>query len=196
MAQHSMGWDRDIGGEPIQQTVAIAKALGIRAPATATDVVRWMFQQKLHFDPGTKAEYTGIEYSILALIAERVAGMPFEQYVQQAILTPAGIRTSMRVGRTLQEGRAFPSDPGYFEAAYFNTLPPGASVFPWITGTVPHPYGEWYNEALEGSGGWTANAPALLRYVNKMFGRPNIPPLFKASTIQAIAARPSYEPAN
>jgi len=49
MAQHSMGWDRDIGGEPIQQTVAIAKALGIRAPATSTDVVRWMLQQKLHF---------------------------------------------------------------------------------------------------------------------------------------------------
>ena len=40
-------------------------------------------------------------------------------------------------------------------AVYYNTLPPVESVFPWVAGKVPHPYGEWYNEALEGSGGWT-----------------------------------------
>ncbi len=196
MLQHSMGWDRDIGGEPIQNTVAVAKTLGIRAPATSTDVIRWLLQQQLHFDPGTKASYTGVEYSFLAIIAERASGMPFERYVQQAILSPAGIRTSMRVGRTLPEGRAFPDDANYFETAYYNTLSPTVSVFPWVTETVPHPYGEWYNEALEGSGGWTANAPALLRYVNKMFGRPGTPALFKPETIQAIQAKPSYESAN
>ena len=70
------------------------------------------------------------------------------------------------------------------------------SVFPWISGTVPHPYGEWYNEALQGSGGWTANAPALLRYVNRILGRPNLPSIFKQSTIDAILAKPSYEPAS
>ena len=178
LLQHSMGWDRAIGGEPSQNTVSIASALGIRAPATSTDVIRWLLQQKLHFDPGTKASYTGVEYSFLASIVERIAGMPFEQYVQQAILGPANIRTSMRVGRTLAEGAAFPGDAAYFESAYYSPLPPVASVFPYVTGTVPHPYGEWYNEALEGSGGWTANAPALLRYVNKMFGRTGTPALF------------------
>jgi hypothetical protein len=70
-----------------------------------------------------------------------------------------GVRTSMQVGRTLA---------------------PSPSVFPYVTGTVPRPYGEWYNEALEGTGGWTANAPALLRFVNKMFGRGQTTSLFKA----------------
>lgn len=196
LLQHSTGWDRAIGGEPIQNTVAIAQTLGIRAPATASDVIRWWLQQNLHFDPGTKASYTGVEYSLLALIVERASGLPFEQYVQQEILSPANVRTSMRVGRTLPEGRAFPNDPAYFETVYYNDLAPIASVFPYITGTVQHPYGEWYNEALEGSGGWTANAPALLRYVNKMFGRGATASLFKPETIQAIQARPSYEPSS
>ncbi len=196
MLQHSMGWDRDIGGEPSQSTVAIAKSLGIRAPATSKDVIRWLLQQQLHFDPGTKASYTGVEYSFLALIVERVSGLPYEQYVQQAVLVPAGVRTSMRVGRTLPEGRAFPDDPALFESAYYSDLPPTASIFPYITELVSHPYGEWYQEALEGSGGWTANAPALLRYVNKVFGRPSTPSMFKPETIQAIQARPAYEPGN
>ena len=196
MLQHSMGWDRAIGGEPIQSTVSIASALGIRAPATSTDVIRWLLQQQLHFDPGTKASYTGVEYAFLAIIVERVSGLPYEQYVQQAVLAPAGVRTSMRVGRTLAEGRAFPTDAALFESVYYNDLPPVVSVFPYISGTVQHPYGEWYNEALEGSGGWTANAPALLRYVNKMFGRGATASLFKPETIQAIEARPAYEANN
>jgi uncharacterized protein (TIGR03437 family) len=159
-------------------------------------VVRWLLQQRLHFDPGTKASYTGVEYAFLALIVERLSGKPYEQYVQEAILAPAGIRTSMRVGRTLPEGRAFPDDSRLHEAVYSSPLAPSPSVFPYVTGTVPRPYGEWYNEALEGTGGWTANAPALLRFVNKMFGRGQLTSLFKPETLQAIQARPSYEPAS
>jgi CubicO group peptidase (beta-lactamase class C family) len=171
MLQHSMGWDRAIGGEPAQNTVAIANALGVRAPATSTDVVRWVLRQNLHFNPGARESYTGVEYAFLALIVERVSGMPYERYVQEQILEPAGARGSMRVGRTLPEGRAFPSDPSLFESAYVSNQPAGASVFPYVTGNVPRPYGEWSNEALEGTGGWTANAPALLQFVHKMFGR-------------------------
>ncbi|MEO5926805.1 MAG: serine hydrolase [Bryobacteraceae bacterium] len=196
LLQHSMGWDRAIGGEPSQDTVDIAKALGIRAPATSTDVIRWLLQQPLHFTPGSKESYTGVEYSFLAVIVERIAKVPFELYVRGQILAPSNVRTSMRVGRTLEEGRGYPNDPALFESAYHSPFQPGPSVFPYVTGAVPRPYGEWYQEALEGSGGWTANAPALLRYVNKMFGRGPITALFKPETIQAIQARPSYAPAN
>ena len=190
MLQHSMGWDRAIGGEPAQSTVAIAAALGIRAPATSTDVIRWLLQQKLHFTPGTKESYTGVEYSFLAIIVERVSGLPFERYVQENILQPANVRRAMRVGRTLEEGRAFPGDT-MFEGAYTSVDAPTVSVFPYVKGNVPRPYGEWYNEALEGSGGWTANAPALLRYVQKMFGR-GTTALFSAATITEIQRKPAY----
>ncbi len=194
LLHHSMGWDRAIGGEPAQNTVAIAAALGLRAPATSTDVIRWLLQQNLHFTPGSKESYTGVEYAFLALIVERVSGLPYERYVQEKILEPSEIRRSMRVGRTLPEGRAFPNDDK-FEAAYTTSLAPSPSVFPYVTGTVPRPYGEWYNEALEGSGGWTANAPALLRYVQKMFGR-GTTALFTAATVDEIKKKPSYAPSD
>ena len=38
------------------------------------EVVRWLLRQNLHFTPGTKESYTGVEYAFLALIVERVSG--------------------------------------------------------------------------------------------------------------------------
>lgn len=198
LLQHSLGWRRSIGGEPIQNSRAIATALGIRGPATSADVARWMFQQPLHFTPGTEYEYTGIAYALLSLVVEQVSGMPYERYTRETILEPLGIRTSMRVGRTLPEGRSQPGNAARYEAAYHQ--PAGtagsASVFPWVPGLVPNPYGQWYNESLEGSGGWVATAPALVRLVDAVFGRPNSPSIFSPATLQAIQARPSFYPTN
>lgn len=198
MLQHSTGWDRAVGGEPMQNSAAISQALGIRGPATITDITRWVFTQPLAFDPGTKASYTGFEYGFLGLIVERVSKTEYEQYVRQNILEPLGIRTSMRVGRTLPEGRAFADVPAAYEAVYTLGAPdPGtANVFPYITGVTPTPYGQWYEEALGPSGGWTATSPALLRFINGIFGRGVPKPFFKPETIAAITAKPAYESAS
>lgn len=198
LLQHSLGWDRALGGEPIQNSVAISRDLGIRGPATSADAARWTFGKALHFAPGTRYSYTGIAYAMLSLVVERASGMPYEQYTRQNVLEPLGIRTSMRVGRTLAEGRSMPDDPSRAEASYYTAAGqvPVTSVFPYVTTPVARPYGEWYNESLEGSGGWVATAPALVRFVDGIFGRGGKAPFFPASTISEIVARPSFLPAD
>ena len=100
LLQHSLGWARATGGEPMQNSRAISLALGIRGPATSTDVARWMFRQSLHFEPGTKAEYTGVAFGLLALVVER--GLRPAVRAVHARDDPRAARhpTSMRVGRT------------------------------------------------------------------------------------------------
>ncbi|PAD20842.1 serine hydrolase domain-containing protein [Terribacillus saccharophilus] len=45
-------------------------------------------------EPGTEFSYSNDAYALLGAIIERVSGMPYEQYVQENILEPAGMHNS------------------------------------------------------------------------------------------------------
>jgi len=62
----------------------------MQRPAAAPVIMeRWGGAGKaLDFDPGTKWQYSNTNYVIAAAIVERVAGMPFMDFLQQRIFTP------------------------------------------------------------------------------------------------------------
>lgn len=48
----------------------------------------------LSFSPGTKYHYSNTAYCLLALIVERISGMPFRDYLRKTVLQPAGMKQS------------------------------------------------------------------------------------------------------
>ena len=62
----------------------------MQRPATAQAIIdRWAGAGKpLDFDPGTKWQYSNTNYVIAAAIVERVAGMPFMDFLRRRIFTP------------------------------------------------------------------------------------------------------------
>jgi CubicO group peptidase (beta-lactamase class C family) len=62
----------------------------MQRPATAQAIIdRWAGAGKpLDFDPGTRWQYSNTNYVIAAAIVERVAGMPFMDFLRRRIFTP------------------------------------------------------------------------------------------------------------
>ena len=56
--------------------------------------------------PGEKFEYSNTGYNLLALLVERVSGVPFEDFLQKSIFDPAGM-SSTRCCHTRRDGIPF-----------------------------------------------------------------------------------------
>jgi N-acyl-D-amino-acid deacylase len=91
--------------------------------------------------------------------------VPYEQFVRDEVLGPAGV-TAMRIGGTTVAERV----DG--EVRYY--APPGQearlSVYPG-EGFVPVGYGSYYLPALDAHGGWIGSAHDLVRFALAVDGR-------------------------
>lgn len=157
LLQHSGGWDRDASFDPMFRSTEIAAAMREPAPASCATIIRYMFARRLDFAPGTRAAYSNFGYCVLARVIEAAAGERYEAYVQREVLQPLGIR-GMRIGGSLEAQRA----PN--EVRYYDYRPSTRSVFPGGSSNVPWPYGGFYLEAMDASGGWLASAVDLARF--------------------------------
>jgi CubicO group peptidase (beta-lactamase class C family) len=67
--------------------------MDMQRPAPASEIMARWAGKALDFTPGTKWQYSNTNYVIAAAIVERVAGVPFMQFLQQRIFTPLKITT-------------------------------------------------------------------------------------------------------
>lgn len=65
----------------------------MQRPATAEAIMQRWAGKALDFDPGTKWQYSNTNYVIAAAIVERVAGMPFMNFLRARIFTPLKMTT-------------------------------------------------------------------------------------------------------
>jgi len=182
LLQHTGGWDRDKGFDPMFRCRDIAKAQGVACPPGAPDIIRYMLGQPLDFDPGTRYAYSNFGYCVLGRVIERVSGVSYERMVREQILAPIGI-TRMRLGASLR------STDG--EARYYMPKEEKArSVFPDTKSKVPTPYGSFCLEAMDSHGGWLASAVDFARFAAAL-DDPAHSQMLKPETLQTLRAPPA-----
>jgi N-acyl-D-amino-acid deacylase len=185
LLRHSGGWDRGLSFDPMFRSREIAAALSVPPPAGAAAIIRFMKGQPLDHDPATVYAYSNFGYCLLGRIIEKVTGQAYDEYVQAAVLTPAGAN-GMRLGRSLEADRAS-GEVVYYDYA---GAPLADSVFDTGPAEVPWPYGGFAIEPMDSHGGWLASAGDLLRVLLVVDGRTVKPDILQPATVALMVSRP------
>ncbi len=184
LLQHRGGWDRGKSIDPMFHSLAIAFRLSKPPPAEPDDVIRFMLDWHLDFEPGQRYEYSNFGYCLLGRLVEQVTGQSYESYVQQTVLQPSGIRT-MRLGKTLPQGQALGEVRYYTRNNRKSLGVVGDAMFK----RVPQPYGGWYLESMDAHGGWIGSAIDLARFAAALEPA-SATPMLSATSRDAMFARP------
>ncbi len=95
------------------------------------DLLAYFQDLPLDFAPGTRFRYSNSGYHLLGLIIERIAGVRYEQFIQQHIFQPLGMQQSYYMHNdTIIPRRAsgYTKTPaGYRQADYLNMMIPYAA---------------------------------------------------------------------
>jgi N-acyl-D-amino-acid deacylase len=161
LLQHTGGWDAEID-DPLSHAPDAARELNLPAPVGPDDLIRYMMGRPLNFDPGARLVYSNFGYSVLGRVIEKVARMPYEDYVKLAVLAPIGVHRT-RLGASLQSQRT----DG--EVVYYD-IPGSPLVWTQVRGgppVVPRPYA-YPLCAADAFGAWIASAVDLARFALAM----------------------------
>lgn len=186
LLQHRGGWDRDKSFDAMFQSLRFADSLHAAPPAGPNEVIRCMRGLPLDFEPGERYAYSNFGYCLLGRVIELLTNQSYEEYVQQHVLEPLGIR-SMRLGKTVLKDRV------EHEVRYYD---PGTdpSVFATNRGqTVPLAYGAFNLEAMDAHGGWLATSTDLIRFACA-FDEPDKCKILNANSIRQMYERPTPDP--
>jgi CubicO group peptidase (beta-lactamase class C family) len=161
--QHTGGWDRGKGFDPMSAAAAeqVAHALGLRLPISSADIIRYSMGRPLDWNPGTRYTYSNFGYCVLGRVIEAASGLRYHDYVARNVLAPLGI-TRMRLGRNLYADRA-PGEVKYYDSQHRT----GRAISgPAIGREAPLPYGVECIETMDANGGWIASPIMLTRFID------------------------------
>ena len=162
LIEHKGGWDRDIFGDPMFMSVAIAQAMSLPPPANRVLTLQYMLGQDLQWFPGTQYRYSNFGYMVLGMIIEQLSGMSHHDFIRTYVITPNEWvpRTEIFNASTLQGTQHF-REPTY-------NGPSGCTNVYNVGGpSVPCAYGDFPVENFVGHGHLVASAAPLLEFADR-----------------------------
>jgi N-acyl-D-amino-acid deacylase len=148
LLNHSGGWDRKVSGDPVNFTVPVARRLGVRPPVSAEQLISFMLEIPLDFDPGSEVQYSNLGFIILGEVIEKVSGLSYEDYVRKNVLEPMGVRKA-----GIHPGpKYFPGEARCYLAGTDTLLPP------------------MHLSMARAAAGWSASPVDMVRFLTALDG--------------------------
>lgn len=176
LMRHKGGF-KVVGGDPMFATRSIMRQNGLDHVPSSDELLRIVLARKLSFLPGTSQAYSNLGYLILSLVIEKVSGQPYEEFIQENVLRPAGCMDFHIAGNYRSD--AHPREVHY----YVPVNEPPVPEFNCSGDTVVRCYGGNNIPALSGAGAWVASTPEVARFVAAIDARGILPDIISKESV-------------
>jgi CubicO group peptidase (beta-lactamase class C family) len=176
LLRHQAGFTRRYG-DPMFSTLEISRRLGIDTIPSKEQIIAFSITKKLGYTPGEGTRYSNLGYLILSEVIEKITGMPYEQYIRDSILIPAGCY-DMHLAKNSYT-KKYTNEVKYYEPQDQEMV----ESFDGSGNMVSKCYGGSNIEGLFGAGGWVASPTELLKFVASIDDHPVIKDILSHESI-------------
>ncbi len=180
LLRHQGGFYRD----PLFSSRDVMNQMRLDHAPEKEDFFRLVLGRRLRFMPGTWEQYSNFGYLLLSEIIEKVSGKPYEQFIREEVLMPAGCY-DMHIAGTYYEDRRDN------EVRYYTHEGDGKFIEEYTNSNVmvERCYGGSDIRLLSGAGAWCGSTAELARFVASIDGRPEVEDIISA---EAVAQMTEY----
>lgn len=121
-------------------------------------------KQPLIYQPGENGNYDNINFLVLALVVEKISGLPYKAYIEKNILKPAG----------MNETSFFPLPQQFSGAQFKNYAYPHVylhmyDTIPVKSNSIPYVREYWHSYGFNGFGDYISTIGDLWKFDNAMY---------------------------
>lgn len=166
LMRHQGGFSRD----PLFSSRDVKNQLQLDHAPEKEDFYKVVLGRRLRFMPGSWQSYSNFGYLLLSEIIERVSGMPYEKFMKEKVLIPAGCYDMHIAGIYYKDKR-----PN--EVRYYTHEGDGKFIEEYNGSgkTVERCYGGNNIPLLSGAGAWCGSPVEIARLVASIDGDPGVP---------------------
>ncbi len=162
------------GPLPLNNTIGIAKDLGIEYTPDCREIVPYYYGEPLDSPPGDNVFYSGLGICVAALVVEILSNKHYGTYFRDEFITPLGLNQGQkRFGYSSDYlSEKHPTEARYYDHLWapkvFPMLIEMADYFtddgtPVFTDEVDAPYGAMPMKSIWSAGSWAASPVAMVR---------------------------------
>ncbi|MBQ7772369.1 MAG: beta-lactamase family protein [Bacteroidales bacterium] len=174
LLRHQGGFYRD----PLFSSRDVMHQMQLETPPVKEDFYRLVLRHNLRFMPGEWQKYSNFGYLLLSEIIEKVSGKPYEQFIKEDVLRPAGCFDMHIAG-------SYYSDRRENEVRYYTHEGEGKYIEEYTDSgiMVERCYGGNNIPLLSGAGAWCGSPAEIARLVASIDGRPETTDILSAKAV-------------
>ena len=177
LLRHQGGFYRD----PLFSSNDVRKQMLLDHPPVKEDFYKLVLSHKLRFMPGDWEKYSNFGYLLLSEIIEKVSGRPYEEFIREEVLRPAGCYD-------MHIGGSYYSDRLDNEVRYYTHAGDGKYVEEYNGSgiMVERCYGGNNIPLLSGAGAWCGSPAEIARLVASIDGRPEVEDIISLEAVEQM----------